>query len=81
MNSRTSECYILDANIETLLIMLLRIRYNISIFKGKSLKKRLLGTFTDEACKSPKNHPNYSILRMWGRCLPEKQLPVLPFEI
>lgn len=42
MNSRTSECYILDADIETLLIMLLRIRYNISIFKGKSLKKKAI---------------------------------------
>lgn len=39
MNSRTREHYMLDANVETFLITLLRIRYNISIFKGKSLKK------------------------------------------
>lgn len=72
----------LDANMEPFLITLLRMRHNISIFKGKSVffKRRLLEKFTDEACKSQKNHPNYSILRMWERCLPEKQLPTLPFE-
>lgn len=72
----------LDANMKTFLITLLRMRHNISIFKGKSFffLRRLLGKFTDEACKSQKNHPNYSILRTWERCLPEKQLPTLPFE-
>lgn len=33
----------LDADMKTFLIMLLRIRHDISIFKGRSLKKRLLG--------------------------------------